>query len=500
MAETHTSRSLREATNAGPHSLHWVLVAVAVLIGIRLVAAALIDLGADESYYLLWSRYPTWSYYDHPPMVAWWIAGGTAIFGDQPFGIRVFFVLSAIPTTVAVYFAGRVLFDHATGTLAALWINATLLVGVGGISATPDAPAVMFWALATCAFALVVTTRHGVWWLLVGAFAGLGVLSKLTDLFFGLGILLCLFVQADLRRWLINAWTWLGGALALLVVAPMLWWNADHDWVTFAKQFARLSPAAFNPMRFFELVGTQFALLNPLIAIFVGLAIIMWVKRQTVLPTRAIGVLIWTTIPLVAYMAFHSLHGQVQAHWLAPIFPTLAVAAAAAAISAPSERWAGLRSLAFPVGVTISLIGFLLAANPGGRIPPAVDPGTMNHGWDGVATEANRLRAESGAGWIALADYAAHARVAYNLRDTAVPVIAIVERARYAFAPSPEEKLLGQPALLVATATKAARIASCFAEMTPVGSIERKSGSSVIETLNAFRAAGGSPALFAGGC
>ena len=500
MAETRTLHSASVETSAGPYSLQWVFAAVAVLVGVRLAAAALIDLGADESYYFLWSRYPSWGYYDHPPMVAWWIAGGTAVFGDQPFGIRIFFLLSAIPTTVAVYLTGRALFDQATATLAALWINATLLVGVGGISATPDAPAVMFWALAACAFALAIATRHGAWWLLVGVFAGLGVLSKLTDLFLGLGILLCLLVHEDLRRWLANPWTWLGGALALLIVAPMLWWNANHDWVTFAKQFARLSPAAFNPLRFLELVATQFALLNPLIAIFVGLAIVVWAKRQKIFPTRTIGVLIWTTIPLLAYMAFHSLHAQVQAHWLAPIFPTLAVAAAAAAIAAPAERWAGLRFLAFPVGAAVSLIGMLLAANPGGLLPPAVDPGKMNHGWDGVATEANRLRAESGAGWIALANYAAHASIAYNLRDTAVPVIAIVDRARYAFAPSPDASLVDSPALLVVSEAQTGRLRQCFAEMTPVGSIERKSGSAVIETLAAFRAKGALASLFADGC
>ncbi len=484
-----------------PHySAAWVIVAVAVLIGLRIAAAALIGLGADESYYLLWSRYPSWGYYDHPPMVAWWIAAGTAIFGDQPFGIRILFVLSAIPTTFAAYLAGRVLFDRTTGLLAALWINATLLVGVGGISATPDAPAVMFWALAAAMFALAVGTERGYWWLALGIFAGLGVLSKLTDLFFGLGILLCLLVRADLRRWLATPWPWLGGALALVIVAPLLWWNSAHDWLTFAKQFGRLQPGSFNPLRFLELVGTQFLLLNPLIAMFLGLGIVAWARRLPGYPERAIGLLLWAVVPLAAYMAFHSLHSQVQAHWLAPAFPTLVVAASAAATAAPAERWAGLRALAFPVGAIVSVVGLVLAANPGGILPPAVDPGKMNHGWADVAAEADRLREEAGADWIATANYAQHAIIAYNLRETSVPVVAVMERDRYIFAPSPDNALLDRPALLVASTSFADRIASCFTEAIPAGTIERRSGDNVIETLAAYRVTGAPPALFIDGC
>ena len=478
----------------------WIVVAVGALIAIRLIAAALIDLGADESYYFLWSRHLAWSYYDHPPMVAWWIALGTATFGDHPFGIRVVFVLSAIPTSIAVYLTGRVLFDRAAGGLAALWINATLLFGVGGLSATPDAPAVMFWALAACAFAYLTKTGRGEWWLAVGLFAGFGVASKLTDLFLGLGILLCLVVYTDLRRWWTSFWLWLGALAAALVVAPMILWNLDHDWATFARQFSRLTPRAFDPLRFPEFIATQFALLNPLIAMFVGLATAVWIGGRPAYPIRAIGLLLWTTVPPIAYMALHSLHGQVQAHWLAPIFPTLVVAAAGAATAPPAIRYAALRSLAFPVGVGLSLVGLILAANPYGILPPRLDPGQVNHGWEGVAADAERLREQSGAGWIAAANYAAHAIVAYNLRDTGVPVIAVTGRARYAFAPPPDPALLDRPALLIVNEAGAGRFASCFAEMTPVGTIERRSGEAIVETFAAFRVASAKPTLLADGC
>src|SRR4029079_16816158 len=127
-------------------------------------------------------------------MVAWWIAAGTAIFGDTPFGIRALFALSAIPVSLAVYAAGRALFDRDIAAREVLCTNATLLIAAGGLLATPDAPAVLFWALATWAFAEVARSARSEWWIAVGVFAGLGIISKLTDLFLGPGILLCLAV------------------------------------------------------------------------------------------------------------------------------------------------------------------------------------------------------------------------------------------------------------------------------------------------------------------
>src|SRR5665213_1050815 len=114
--------------------LRWVSIALLVLIAVRLLAAALIPLSPDETYYLSWSRFPAWSYYDHPPMIAWWIWAGTHLLGDTPLGVRLFAVLSLIPSSWALYLTGRALFEPRTAALSVIWINATLLVGVGGIS------------------------------------------------------------------------------------------------------------------------------------------------------------------------------------------------------------------------------------------------------------------------------------------------------------------------------------------------------------------------------
>ena len=55
---------------------------------LRIVYACLIDLRTDEAYYWTWSKEHVLSFLDHPPMIAWFIRFGTAIFGDTNLGVR----------------------------------------------------------------------------------------------------------------------------------------------------------------------------------------------------------------------------------------------------------------------------------------------------------------------------------------------------------------------------------------------------------------------------
>lgn len=201
---------------------------------------------------------------------------------------------------------------------------------------------------------------------------------------------------------------------------------------------------------------------------------------------------------MVAYMVVHSFHEAVQGHWLAPIFPTLAVIAAAAAATAPG-RLSGLKALVFPVGAILSVAGLILAANPAGILPFQLDPGQIIRGWDKVAADAEAMRRQTGAAWIATTYYGVEGEIAYHLRRDGVPVIAVVERARYTYALAPDATLLPKPVLIV-TKEAPAYFARCFTNVASVGSIERKAGDRVLDTFNVYKASGASAAAFDPGC
>src|SRR5205814_1449199 len=59
---------------------------VAVMTGLRAVYASLVDLRTDEAYYWTFSKENVLCFLDHPPMIAWFIRAGTAMFGDSNYG------------------------------------------------------------------------------------------------------------------------------------------------------------------------------------------------------------------------------------------------------------------------------------------------------------------------------------------------------------------------------------------------------------------------------
>ena len=94
VADPDTRASRRESVALRP--LLWIALLIAAMTALRCIFAAELELRTDEAYYWTWSKEATLSFLDHPPMIAWFIRFGTAIFGDTSFGVR-FAGLLALP-------------------------------------------------------------------------------------------------------------------------------------------------------------------------------------------------------------------------------------------------------------------------------------------------------------------------------------------------------------------------------------------------------------------
>ena len=128
----------------------------------RLVLAAVIPLTEDEAYYRLWASSLQFGYYDHPPMIAWWIRAGMTLAGDRPLGVRLLPALSSGLTSLLVFdLAQRLGASAKAGERAAIWFNATLLIGAGGFLATPDSASTPFWVFDALGVGQVRTRRRG---------------------------------------------------------------------------------------------------------------------------------------------------------------------------------------------------------------------------------------------------------------------------------------------------------------------------------------------------
>ncbi len=469
---------------------------------LRLVAAAVIPLTEDEAYYRLWAQHLQMGYLDHPPMIAWWIRAGELLFGDTSLGVRFVAALSGGLTTWLIGdLALRLGALPRTALRAAVWYNATLTVCLGGMLSIPDAPASLFWTITLWALARVRAEQRGVWWLAAGFAAGLAVLSKYSGLFLAPGVLLWLLLvpggAAELRK----PGPWAAAVIAACVFAPNVVWNAQHQWITFAKQFGRVAAHSLSLAHLGELIGTQILVFTPLMAVYAILGVRQgWRERaqagavQLVLPVAA-------SAPFAVYLLIHSLHDRVQGHWPAPLFGALAICAAAAAERFGEARRARLvRWLAPALGFAAGAAAFALMALPAPTFLGSADPTLPLRGWPQFAGDIEQLRARTGSAWVGTQSYGVYAQLDNAHRSTA-PLLELVERDRY-WASDPGRPDFTRPGLVVDLSRRLNRevMLRCFANVELIGGVARAGGFSHNLRYSAFLVSGPRRDVWAQGC
>lgn len=453
------------------------LAAITILCTLRLIAGAVLPLSSDEAYYWLWSRHLAAGYYDHPPAIAFLIRAGTTLFGNTSFGVRAVGILLSFAASWFVWRTGAILGrDEKVGAKACLFFNLTLMLTVESLAATPDAPSIVTAAAFCWSLAKVAETGDGRWWLAAGLAAGLGLLSKYTALFLGLGALAWLVACLPMRRSLLTVWPYAGGLLALVLFVPNLWWNAAHGWATLLFQFGRIGGEHYTLRFLLEFLGAQAVLATPFILVLgvMGLAASSWRdERQALVPA-----ILWISI---AYFAWHSLHDRVQGNWPSFLYPLLCVAAALAAERMdwsswrrPLAHWSA--RLAVPIAAILLLCGYaqaLFGVVPIGRKDPLAR--LLAVGLPDVVSGVETLREGTHADALITTDYASTAWFAFY-SPACPPVVQVGEEFRWPDAPVPRAGLFSRPALYV-TETRHDRrdlLAAHFSSVKEIARIDRK--------------------------
>ena len=193
--------------------------------------------------------------------------------------------------------------------------------------------------------------------------------------------------------------------------APVIFWNADHHWVSFLKQvFGRARIENFRPAFIAELIPTQVAFATPLVFILgaMGLHALAWRNTGAFAARMLVNTMFWT---IVAYFVWHSLHARVEANWFAPVYPAFAIAAA---VAAHLTRWDTWRQRladfclrwAAPAGVV--LFAFLIVQANTGVFTLYRRDATVRSvgvGWRELAGAIEAVRLRTGAVCVLAPDY-----------------------------------------------------------------------------------------------
>ena len=371
-----------------PHLIGWLL---GILL-LRLAFAAAVPLVPDEAYYWTWSRQLAGGYFDHPPVIAWLIAGGTALLGDTPLGVRLLPNVASTLATAAIAWTADVLAGPRAARFALLAFAAMPVAAVGMILATPDAPLLfgIAWTLCCVTHALSHPARSATatrWWIGAGLAIGVAMASKFTAVLVPVGLSLTILVVPALRPRLREPGPWLAVVVASLVMVPVLLWNASHDWIAFRFQLGHgLGSGAKESLvqRELNLVGGQALLVTPILFGLLLGALVRAVREE---PRRR--ALAGVALFCLAFFVFSATRKNVEANWPA-IAWVPAVMLLAAARPGDRSTWER-RALRLATALSALLLAHVvrpLVALPGSR-----DPVNQAHGWTDLATAVAQRQA-----------------------------------------------------------------------------------------------------------
>ena len=384
---------------------HWLrlggILIVLLLIGRWIyIASGVIGLSGDEAYQWLWSKHLALSYYSKPLGIALIQFVGTSLWGDTELGVRFLSPLfAAILSWMVFVFVAR-----EAGYRLAFWllviVSATPFLGVGSVLMTIDPPLVLCWTWALIAGWRAVQpagqTRD---WATVGIAMGLAFLCKPSALYQIVCFAIFFALWPPARMQLRKPGPWLALGIFLLCTLPVIIWNAQHGWATAHHVAGNAGlDSEWQPTfrHFWEFVGSEAGLLNPIFFIAAIWAAVGAWRRRTEQPLLLY--LFCMSWPVILGHALYSFRWRILPNWIAPAFPGMFLLMA---IYWNERLCAGARFVKplLAVGLALGILmeapmydSDLIGKIAGADLPGPVDPLHRVRAWNSAAQIAEDER------------------------------------------------------------------------------------------------------------
>jgi hypothetical protein len=323
----------------------WLLLTLALILAVsswRILFLALdcpFDLSTDEAHYWDWSRRLDWSYYSKGPLIAYLIRGScelfgplaTSICGNAMPAVRLPAVLLGGLTLLGLFtLTRRVYGDSALAFLVVLAAVCSPMFAAGALLMTIDAPfaCCWTWSLVLAHRALFPARDSGSIgdWLLLGLTIGLGILAKYTMVLFVPMLALFLLASPAHRPLLRSRGLWFALGLAAACCAPIILWNAQHDWETLrhvGRQSGIAGDGGVHWLGPLEYVAVQAGLLLGVGFALWAAAVIGSYRERSRLPrevARQEAFLRWLGVPVFGLFLAFSLITRVEPNWPMPAY------------------------------------------------------------------------------------------------------------------------------------------------------------------------------------
>lgn len=291
-----------------------LIIGIFLMFAANAIQAFFTPISEDEAYYWLWSQNLDWGYFDHPPMIAWWISPGYEIFHNE-LGVR---ILTVLLNSFGFFFLWKILQPENQKQIKLFWMIfvSLLVIQVFGFLATPDAPLLFFTILYFYSLKNFLKKNSLLFtFLLAVSFAGL-MYSKYH------GILVILFTLVPiLKNWWKNPKFYIAVSLSIVLYLPHIFWLIQHDFVPIRYHFfERSSDEHFELRKLTNYLGIYFLGAAPLLSYFIFSSIFKF-KAQNPFQKS----IWWLTILPGIFFFLSIFKDNVQPQWLLISFIAMAL-------------------------------------------------------------------------------------------------------------------------------------------------------------------------------
>lgn len=211
------------------HTSHLVLLLILAKLAIHLPFIADYGFHRDEFLYIALGDHPAWGYWSNPPLIGWlsWLIQHT--IGDSIWAMRSLPLVAGCLLVATVVYTCKALGGRIWAqALAGVAVSCTMPLLRAAHMFQPVIFDILFWTLLTYLIVQYLNEQHQRYLLWFGVVFGLGLLNKLSMLFFLFAFIPVLFISSQ-RKILRQQATWLAAGIAIVLALPYLLWQIVHD-------------------------------------------------------------------------------------------------------------------------------------------------------------------------------------------------------------------------------------------------------------------------------
>ena len=314
-------------TSTHKRGIEYSFIIIAVTLLVKLLCIGSNDLLVEEAYYWNYSAHLDIGYLDHPPMVALLIKIFTTIFGTNEFGVRVASIVCWVGTALFSFKLTESI-KLGAGRFAVMLVAILPFFFLHSLVITPDIPLMVCWSAALYYLYQALVQDKSTAWYIAGIWLGLGMLSKYTIVLLGPATLVYLIIVPQARTWFLRKEPYLCLLITAMLFTPVIYWNATHEWASFAFQGTRRLEDT-SSFAFHQLLGLFVVFLTPLGVLGFLEIFCKSTPEKTLVDVKTQRFLqLFTLVPLAVFSVFSFSH-EIKFNWIGPsllaIMPWLAV-------------------------------------------------------------------------------------------------------------------------------------------------------------------------------